>query len=375
MIIRCPKCNFAKTVDDQSIPASAQMATCPKCRCRFNFRETAVEDSLGPQIEDISVSERNHASEDDAVTPKTAAKRYEGIANIEKNNASVQDSHSGAASDEKKDLWDSIEALGDQWEKKGQPGSRRTRPENQFVGSKTDDEDSQRARAGAREEASAYRTPAGNKFQNAHSVSGYPDSNSIPWESARGTELLPAFFTTVSRVILSAPRFFTSVRLRQSPLRAVIFYILVNFLPVFINLVYLLNFRRAILEPFFDTLQMTATAFFVGAAAVSPVQSLISLLFFTIITNTVLHVLGINGVNFNKTLRVMAYTGAPTVLSFIPIIGPPAALFLGIMVSAQALRYSYALSWRNVVMALLPGYLLVLVISLPMLRIAFSALS
>lgn len=376
MIIRCPKCNFAKTVDDKSIPASAQMATCPKCRHRFNFRETAVDEVSNPENGDAPISEQNRASDDDAVTPRTAAKRYEGIANIEKNGAPQGGRLGNAPENEKKDLWDSIEALGDQWEKKDQPGSRpQARPETPFAGNETGNEESRSSRDEASDNASAYRRPAATRPQRANAAPGYLDPNGIPWELARGAELAPAFFITVSRAILSAPRFFTSLRLRQPSFRAVIFYILANFLPVFINLIYFLSFRKAELEPFFTTLEMTVTHFLVGVIIASPVQALISLLFFTVITNTVLHVLGITGVNFNKTLRVMAYTGAPTILSFVPIIGPPAALFLGIVVSAQALRYSYALSWRNVVMTLLPGYLLVMVIFISTLRIFLSALS
>ena len=378
MIIRCPKCNFAKTVDDQSIPASAQMATCPKCKHRFNFRETAVDgaSALQPEHADIPISEQGGSSGDEVITPQTAAKRYEGIANMENKESAAQDIRSAHARNGKKDLWDSIEALGDRWEKKDQPenqGSPRKGPTPSFDG--VENEPPRNAQNGNTDTTFAYRRPVAARPQKSHSTSGYPDPNGIPWELARGTELVPAFFMTISRAILSAPRFFASIRLRQSPLRAVFFCILVNFLPALINLIYLLGFRRAELEPFFSTLHMTTTHFLVGFIIASPIQALISLLFFTIITNLVLHVLGISGVHFNKTLRIIAYTCAPTILSFIPVIGPPAALFLGIVVTAQALRYAYALSWRHVVMTLLPGYLLVMVIFLSSLRMVFSTLS
>ena len=358
-------------MDDQSIPASAQMATCPKCKHRFNFRETALNDSTAQQPDaDAPTSSQNQISSEDAVTPQTAAKRYEGVANIERNNASPQGTRSETPSENgKKDLWDSIEALGDQWEKKGQSVS----PEHQRT-----EAEAQEPRGPQEEHAdkdSLYRRAQATRQQVPYSASGNYDTTDIPWEQARGTRLAPAFFATVSKAILSAPRFFASIRLRQSPLRAIIFYILVNFLPVFINLIYFLSFRRAELEPFLNTLQMSVTSFLVGAIIASPIQAVISLFFFTIVTNTVLHVLGIAGVSFNKTLRILAYTGAPTILSFIPLIGPPAALFLGIVVTAQALRYAYALSWRNVVMTLLPGYLLVMVIFLSSLRIFLSALN
>lgn len=40
MLIKCPNCGFSREVNDDKIPAKAQMATCPKCQQKFRFRET-----------------------------------------------------------------------------------------------------------------------------------------------------------------------------------------------------------------------------------------------------------------------------------------------------------------------------------------------
>lgn len=42
MLIRCPECLFERKVDLSKIPATAQLATCPKCRYKFRFREYIV---------------------------------------------------------------------------------------------------------------------------------------------------------------------------------------------------------------------------------------------------------------------------------------------------------------------------------------------
>lgn len=45
MLIRCPECQFKREVDLTRIPPTAQLATCPKCKHKFRFREhVATED-------------------------------------------------------------------------------------------------------------------------------------------------------------------------------------------------------------------------------------------------------------------------------------------------------------------------------------------
>lgn len=43
MEITCPQCQFARTIPDEKIPDRAEMATCPKCKHKFQFR--SLDDS------------------------------------------------------------------------------------------------------------------------------------------------------------------------------------------------------------------------------------------------------------------------------------------------------------------------------------------
>lgn len=45
MQIICPDCQFAREVDESKIPARSQVATCPKCQTKFQFRELPPEES------------------------------------------------------------------------------------------------------------------------------------------------------------------------------------------------------------------------------------------------------------------------------------------------------------------------------------------
>jgi len=44
MQIICPECQFTRVVDESKIPARSQVATCPKCQTKFQFRELEPEE-------------------------------------------------------------------------------------------------------------------------------------------------------------------------------------------------------------------------------------------------------------------------------------------------------------------------------------------
>lgn len=49
MNITCPNCGFSRHVDEASLPQRAVMATCPKCKHRFKFREIPVSSRPRPE--------------------------------------------------------------------------------------------------------------------------------------------------------------------------------------------------------------------------------------------------------------------------------------------------------------------------------------
>lgn len=46
MEILCPECNFSREVDETKIPARSQVATCPKCQTKFQFRDLPEEEII-----------------------------------------------------------------------------------------------------------------------------------------------------------------------------------------------------------------------------------------------------------------------------------------------------------------------------------------
>lgn len=64
MLITCPECQFARNINTDSIPATAQLATCPRCKSKFRFRvlddEAADTDSV-PEVTDAKNAGRSEA--------------------------------------------------------------------------------------------------------------------------------------------------------------------------------------------------------------------------------------------------------------------------------------------------------------------------
>lgn len=68
MQITCPECQFTRVVDESKIPARSQVATCPKCQTKFQFRELPPEE---PEF-DIEPEEAAEAADQDTGQPAQA---------------------------------------------------------------------------------------------------------------------------------------------------------------------------------------------------------------------------------------------------------------------------------------------------------------
>ena len=88
MQIKCPKCGFSRDVPEEKIPPRTQLATCPKCKHKFKFRELASPLSVDP-------GERppRQVSKDEAGDASTAEQRT-------------------ASPDREQSIWEQLESLG-----------------------------------------------------------------------------------------------------------------------------------------------------------------------------------------------------------------------------------------------------------------------
>ncbi len=188
MIIRCPQCEFTRSISESKIPATAELATCPKCKSRFRFRTL----------------ERGAELQDDAAQPKPggglarepAFGRYGGSSEYEPEKRVGQD------------IWDTMDILNQRWEKQTEDTSIVARAQDEI-------RREERSREGAAEPDSqpiddsgpsamdllagripAFRTPEEKTALGASSEAG-PDavlegvasSDDVPRQTLRSADL------------------------------------------------------------------------------------------------------------------------------------------------------------------------------------------
>lgn len=61
MEIICPECHFGREVDESKIPARSQVATCPKCKTKFQFRELPEEPAAESEETMVPIAEQEQA--------------------------------------------------------------------------------------------------------------------------------------------------------------------------------------------------------------------------------------------------------------------------------------------------------------------------
>ena len=91
MIIRCPNCEYSRTININAVPQTAELATCPKCRHRFRFR------TLTAALDEEEAARRD--------APPPPPPRPAG------NGQSTPSGSQGL------DIWDAVDALNQQWER------------------------------------------------------------------------------------------------------------------------------------------------------------------------------------------------------------------------------------------------------------------
>ncbi|MFW5734159.1 MAG: zinc-ribbon domain-containing protein, partial [Oceanidesulfovibrio sp.] len=200
MKIVCPECGFARELQEDKIPPTAQVATCPKCRHKFKFRELPQErpihfsdepeeetrttppphETAPPPPYDAPIVEEE---EDDIYYPEPDSGQ-EAMQAREVPTPEVEDDVYEPANDpdavpgppmDEGDIWNRLESMG----KTGESGSR-----------------TQRSAGGA---------------------SG--DETNVPWENLQAHGFFGGLAQTVRLAMFSAPSFFAKMRVGGGILR------------------------------------------------------------------------------------------------------------------------------------------------------------
>lgn len=320
MLIQCPECKFSRTLDESKIPSTAQIATCPRCKARFHFRNLDDEtvqarqansenqDALfgGPEQFTPTEPEAGHnASQSAHQTPRPSEPYKEGG----------------------RDLWDHIASLGEKWEQKG--GVNR--------GESSADEYSPSGRAGE-----------------------------VPWEHPERFGLAGGFFKTITRVLMRGKLFFSSMPPNAPIGKAVIFYFLLVFIYYLVNFLWAKLFSTLLmnseLTTNFEQLnasidqfnQTSVWQFFIPI----PFNAAFALVILSALFSFLFRVCGVKNVTFRRSIRILCYASSGLVFVIIPGIGVIMSILFVALSTFQGFAHSYDLPPLRAALIVVPVYFL-----------------
>lgn len=347
MLIRCPECQFERQIDADAIPASAVMATCPHCQCRFRFRNPdgtpVVADPPAPAASAASSAESSAPAGqplppdmdgDDPLPPGAVVPRIPG-----------EDS----------------------------PRQAPAAPE---------EEPSPEAPQPAAEKRSAFW----NNFQKKKEKEGeqpgkgiaaalHADETNVPWEEPKRYNLFMALYQTILRVMFNAPRFFAALPATNGKLtRPFVFYLILGMFQTLVERMwYLMSIEASgpsITDPKLQEMlgDMAQSMSLPLTLLLTPGILAIQLCFFASVFYLMLRLVQPENVRFLTVFRVIAYSAAPTVVCIVPLVGPfVGSVWFGVSCFIGC-KYAMRLPWSRTGLALGPLYLIAFAIGLQLVR-------
>ena len=325
MLIRCPECQFSRTLDESKIPSTAQIATCPRCKARFHFRnlEEGQEGGSRPLGDDGQqfqeprpeefVDERGHAS------PEAGAGKGE-----EPHMPGGGDARGPRKEEKPRDLWDHIASLGEKWDQ--------------------------------------HKTAHGH-FQGDNFEEG-ARAGIVPWEHPEQFGLAGGFFKTVMRVLMRGKLFFSSMPQNSRIGKPLAFYFLVIAMHFMVSFFWIYLFSQnaevaASLEQFHMAISQTSI---LHLLVFIPINAALTLVMLGFTFSLVFRLAGVKGVNLVRNLRILCYASSGLLLVVIPLIGPVMSSLFVMFSTFQGFAYSYNIPPAKAGVIVLSVYLLLFLI-------------
>lgn len=328
MIIRCPHCDFSRTVDENKIPASARTATCPKCHHKFRFRNSG-----GASGDDAGEAGRpyNQAFSEDLAPAAEHGHAQDSSPGVHKESFGESAGQIGSPPESGEDIWDRVASLGESW---------------------LDDDDS-----GSAAEDSAKG--------GQHRGSAPDDLGGAPWEHIRELGLLKAFARTALQSVLRPRRFFSGLGAPRLLGLALVFYIVVTTLQTYLFQAWMQLFPASALGldiPSDYALYDSTQPLHIILAA--PVVWAIFLLIVSTVSAMAMRLLGGSRVSPAAVMRVMAYSAAPMLLGVLPFIGAILGQAWAMVLFLFGCKHAFRLNLFAAIAVILPVYLCLTVLKI-----------
>ncbi len=302
MNITCPQCGFGRTVNEEKLPPKAVMATCPKCRHRFKFREITPSDA-GEQPSEPTLDGAPAAPAD-----QDASNQPEDLARPE---PPKHDQAQPPAPSQDEDLWSELAALKEE-----------------------DDEDSY---AEHRPEPSL---PLWEKVD-----SGYPR----------------AFAQTFLDVLARPKAFFSAMPVGYGILKPLLFFLIIIEAVALSQAVWQL---LGIIPPSMLTEDLGRSLQAALVLVLYPLEVCLFLFLDTAINHFFLRLFKADTKGFEGTFRAEAYSAAPMLLMIVPYIGLPLAMIGVVVYKFLGLRHVHGATSKQVLAVLVLPMLLAMTVAI-----------
>ena len=309
MEITCPQCQFTRTIPDEKIPDRAEIATCPKCKHKFKFRELPSDPAAfaPPTPDDSSPPEKDAAPLSPTAPAQEQSRNAVSAPREDKNRQPSEE------------IWDKLASL-------GQPHQNA-------------------------QEASTSRHAS-------------PDEIEVPWEHLDKYGFFPGFWETAKRAMLKPAAFFHSMPVGNGQIKPLIFYLLIAEFQIVMQMLWDMAGIGA---------NATGEAAIAGISAIMllivyPLLLTVMLYIMTAMVHACLHLVGVATRGFEGTFRALTYGSAPMLMVLVPMAGPLIGAIWSLVVTFLGYKYIHRTTTGKVLLAmLLPlipfGLLLIFVLS------------
>lgn len=367
MEILCPKCQFSRFIPESKIPASASLATCPKCGHKFHFRPAqAPEDVVSaptpppPHLETpqappaptppeigqpyADTPETTAAPEAPSPAPPLESPQPEAPHHIEApHHMEAQEAPevpetpqapprmetpqapSSAPEADKKDVWEGLDNISEQ----DQPQQHAHYDE------------------GGYEEHADYEPQDNTEVE-------------VPWERLDHFGFYQGFLQTLKRAMFQAPLFFRYMPIDRGTFRPLGFAVLITtFQGVLTMLWQMLGFQMALPNEAGvpdDLGMMFMGGMSIGMLIAYPIIAVISVYIGSAIYHVMLMIFQSASGGFEGTFRAVAYGNAPMILGVIPFVGPIIGAIWGLVVTVIGLKNIHQSSYARVILALVAPF-------------------
>ena len=369
MRILCPMCGFGREVDLAKIPPRAQMATCPRCEHKFRFRvvdDLPPADAKSPGVSSSgprpAPSSPLRSGQDLSARPGQSVGQSAGQSAGQSTGQAAGQDPMAAQRAAAELAWKHLqgvkpEVLKADAPKSGAPGSDTpTETVSATDATKSD-------ASGTAGPSLGDQQPEAPTHLNAPQSSGQSSGLSpVPFEDLPRHGFFPGLWHTITAVLKTPSDFFRTMPVTGGMAKPLIFYLLLSEFVVLCHFVWGLLGIGAVAQLMKSPELMDLSMGFAGVGSVlllivAPPIYVLYVLIMTGVVHLLLRLLNSGEAGAEATFRVLCYSSAPLLLSFIPLIGPHVgglwSIWLAIIGLKQAHRAGFPAAIFAVVMPIL----------------------